>query len=371
MAKAGPERTLLTDTEITFLDDRQGELAFRGYSIQDLVANCSFEEVAHLLWHGKLPTGEELTETRNLFAAHRSLSVAMRDVVRRFPSSSPPMSVLRSAVSTAGLFDPRAESRAFGTNVTVAGELAALTAATVATFHRQREGLQAVQPDPGLSHAANFLYTLTAVLPEPPAQRAFEQSLILGIDYRLDPSTLVARLAASALSDPYSAVCAAIGTLRGRLSSGTGAAVMTMLDRIEDPKDAPALVKDLLKNKKTVPGFPPSANTADPRVPLLAEPSVRLAEVRDRTRLTDVAAAIRDVMLAEKGLHPHFDFCLAPLYCMLDIPPDLFTSVQALARVVGWIAHVLERYAGARLPRLNARYKGPKTRPFTPVDERE
>jgi len=372
VAKAATERPLFTDTAITFLDDSEGALSYRGYSIEDLVENCSFEEVAHLLWHGDLPAEQDLLETRNLFAAHRSLSVALRDVIRRFPASTPPMSVLRTAVSTAGLFDPRAQSPVLRTNVTVAGELVALMAATVATFHRQRQGLQAVQPDPGLSHAANLLYTLTAVFPEPLAQRAFEQSLILGADYRLDPSTLAARLVASTLSDTYSAVCAAIGALRGRLSAGEGPAVLRLLDRIDDPDDAPSVVKEVLKSKKAIPGFPPSATAApDTRATLLAEPSRRLAEAGDHTRLADVADAVRDVMIAEKGLHPGLDFCLAPLYRMLDIPTDLFTTVQALGRVVGWTAHVLEQYADSHLPKLAGRYKGPKPRPFPPLAERD
>jgi len=371
MRKGGLEGVVVADSSITFLDGQAGVLAYRGYRIEELVEKCRFEEVAHLLWYGGLPTTSALRETRNQLAAHRPLAVGLRDLIGHFPSTAPIMSVLRTAVSAIGLFDPRAESPVHETNVEMAIELTSQMASIVAVFYRQRQGLEEIWPDPGRSHAGNFLFMLTGKPPDELSERIFDQCLTLHADHEFNASTFTGRVVASTLSDIYSSIAAAIGALRGPLHGGANTRVMHMLEEIGTPDRAEAYVKDLLARKERVMGIGHRVyKTEDPRAAVLRRRCHELGVQTGQEHWADICAVIEEVMLREKGLHCNVDFYSAPVYNMLGLSTDLYTPIFALARVVGWTAHILEQYSHNRLIRPLSQYVGPEERTVPPIEER-
>ncbi|MBM4032502.1 MAG: citrate synthase [Planctomycetes bacterium] len=371
MEKAGLEGVVASDSAVSHVDGQAGRLVYRGYEIQDLAANCSFEEAAYLVWRGELPTAPQLDGLRRTLAAHRPLSEQMAHLLSELPASAPPMSVLRTCVSVIGLSDPRAESPEAKVNLDMAQELTAQAASIVASIHRIRRGLPPVRPEPGLSHAANFLYMLRGTRPDALAEEVFDDCLVLHIDHGFNASTFTARVIASTLSDLYSAVTGAIGALRGPLHGGANQQVLLMLQDIGHPARAAEYVKALLAAKKKVMGFGHRVyKTGDPRAAILRRWCRVLGERLGQTQWADISATIEQVMADEKGLDCNVDFYSASVYHMLGIPGDLFTPIFAISRVVGWTAHILEQYANNRLIRPLSNYTGPVDRTVAPISER-
>ena len=270
---------IASDSKICLLDGVKGRLVYRGYDVADLVEHCGFEEVAHLLWTGALPTAAELDELKRKLAAHRPLSGAMHHLLGDLPASAPPMSLLRTCVSAMGLTDPRAESSDPAVNLEMAQEMTAQIASIVASIHRLRRGHGPVQPEPGLSHAANFLYMLSGKRPDERAARIFDGCLILHAEHEFNASTFAARVIAATLSDIYSAITGAIGALRGPLHGGANQKVMLMLQEIGQPSKAADHVRRLLAAKQKVMGFGHRVyKTEDPRATFLRRWSQELGE---------------------------------------------------------------------------------------------
>ena len=371
MPGTGLEGVVVADTRISYVDGEKGELTYRGYNIKDLAANCTFEEAAYLIWYGKLPTEPELEELSRTLAAHRFTPHEAGEILRRFPRSAPPMSVLRTGVSLLGLYDPRAESDATQTNLDMAIELTAQAASIVADFQRLRTVGEVAPGEPRLSHAAHFLYKMSGKIPDELTTQVFDNCLLLHIDHDFNASTFTARVTASTLSDIYSSITAAIGALRGPLHGGANTRVMVMLEEIGEPSRAADHVKALLAQKQRVMGFGHRVyKTEDPRATVLRRWCRDLGEHLGQPQWAEIQAIIEDVMLQEKGLHCNVDFYSASVYHMLGIPKDLFTPIFALSRIVGWTAHVLEQYADNRLIRPAVNYVGPTNLPFVPIDQR-
>jgi citrate synthase len=241
----------------------------------------------------------------------------------------------------------------------------------VASIHRIRRGLPPIMPEHGLSYAGNFLYMLTGSRPSPLAERVFDACLTMHIDHGFNASTFTSRVIASTLSDIYSAVVGGIGALRGPLHGGANQQVMLMLDEIGEPARAERYIMGLLARKEKVMGFGHRVyKTEDPRAAILRRWCRELGEWTGQTRWADMSETIERVMLREKGLHCNVDFYSASVYRMLDIPGDLFTPIFALARTVGWTAHILEQYANNRLIRPLCDYTGPMDLKVKPMAER-
>jgi citrate synthase len=371
MATGGLEGVIASDSAISHVDGQGGRLIYRGYDIPDLAERCSFEEVAALVWNGELPDAKGLDRLKRRLAAHRPLSEFMHKVILEMPSSSPPMAVLRTCVSALGVNDPRAESHAANVNLEVAEELAAQVGSIVASIHRLRRGLAPLPPEPGLSYAGNFLYMMTGHRPSPLAERIFDCCLTLHVDHGFNASTFTCRVIASTLSDIYSAVVGGIGALRGPLHGGANQQVLVMLEKIGDPERAEKFVMDLLARKEKVMGFGHRVyKTEDPRAVILKRWCRELGEWTGQTKWADMSAGVERVMLREKNLNCNVDFYSASVYHMLDIPGDLFTPIFAVARTVGWTAHVLEQYANNRLIRPLCQYTGPMDKKVRPMGER-
>jgi citrate synthase len=371
--KGGLEDVVAATSSICYLDGQRGVLAYYGYDIHDLV-RASFEEVCYLLWHGRLPNRAELGDLQSQLAAARPLSEAILRLMKQLPSSDG-MDTLRTLTSALGQYDPEANDNSPQANYRKAVRLTAQLASIVATYGRMQNGGGPIQPDPALGHAANFLYMLTGDRPGALATHAFDVALVLHADHELNASTFAARVAAATLTDLYSAIVAAIGTLKGPLHGGANADVMRLL--IEIGQDAPPervdeAIRGKLARKVKIPGFGHRVyRTEDPRATHLRKMSKELGERAGKPQWFAMSQQIEALVKAEKKLNPNVDFYSASTYYTLGIPIDLFTPIFAVSRVSGWTAHVLEQLANNRLIRPRAEYIGPSyPQTFVPVDRR-
>jgi citrate synthase len=375
--KAGLEDVVAGESAICYLDGERGVLAYHGCDIHDLAdaeRGVSFEETCHLLWHGRLPTRAELGDVRTQLAAARALPDAVLRLMRSLPGRDG-MDALRTLTSLLGHVDPEAGDRSPQASLRRAMRLTAQVGSIVATWGRQAAGGGALDPDPALGHAANFLYMLTGRRPGALEARAFDVSLVLHADHELNASTFAARVAAATLTDLHSAIVAAIGTLKGPLHGGANAEVMKMLIEIgrdAGPDRAEAFIRARLARKEKIPGFGHRVyRTEDPRATHLRRLSKRLGADAGAPQWFEMSERIEAVMLAEKKLHPNVDFYSATMFHAMGVPIDLYTPIFAVSRMAGWTAHVLEQYANNRLIRPRTDYIGPPyPQPVRPLDAR-
>ncbi len=368
---AGLEGVVAGESEICYIDGHQGILSYRGYNINVLAENATFEEVVHLLWTGRLPRQVELDQLKAELVSHRAIPVRVAEFLKGV-SSAPPMDVLRTAVSMLSLDDPLARDTSAAANAVKATKLMARTATIVTTYHRLRTGQTLIEGDPGLGLAANFLYTLTGKRPDELMERAFDVALTLHADHELNASTFAARVTAATLSDIYSAVTSAIGALKGPLHGGANEDVIRMLLEVGDPERAVERVLDMFARKVKIPGFGHRVyRTDDPRATHLRMMSEELGRRTGHQSLFLMSERVEQTVRKEKQLNPNVDFYSASTYYSLGIPIDLFTPVFAVSRMSGWTAHVLEQYRNNRLIRPRAEYLGnPDGMPWIPMDAR-
>ena len=282
------------------------------------------------------------------------------------------MDVLRTAVSMLSLHDPQARDSSPEANAQKAVKLMAQTPTIVSTFDRLRNGRPVIEGDPNLSFAANFLYTLTGKRPDDLMEHAFDVALTLHADHELNASTFAARVTAATLSDIYSSITSAIGALKGPLHGGANQDVIKILLDAGTPERAVAKVKEMLAQKKKIPGFGHRVyRTEDPRATHLRALSEELGKRTGHTELYQMSRLVEETIKQEKHLNANVDFYSASTYYSLGIPPDLFTPIFAISRMSGWTAHVLEQYHNNRLIRPRAEYKGnPDGMPWVPLEQR-
>lgn len=371
-AKQGLEDLVVGTSKICFIDGKRGKLIYCGYDIHDLV-NTSFEEVAYLLYNGRLPIARELEEFKIDLAAKRRLPKEVLEFLKTVPSNVPPMEALRTAISELGLYDPDASCEAtdMDANRRKAMRLLAQVATIVAADDRIRHGKDPISPRPDLSHAANFLYMMTGEEPDPEIARIFDICLILHADHEFNASTFSARVTAATLSDIHSAVTSAVGTLKGPLHGGANEQVMRMLLKVGDAEHVEEWIKNALANKVKVMGFGHRVyKTMDPRAVHLKKFSQLMCERVGEPKWYEMSEKIEAEVLKQKGLYPNVDFYSASTYYCMRIPIDLFTPIFAISRVSGWTAHILEQYSNNRLIRPMADYQGPVDVVFKPLAER-
>jgi citrate synthase len=372
--KGGLEDVVATSSAICYLDGDRGVLAYCGYDIHDLAQSATFEEVCFLLWHRRLPTRAELGDLQSQLAAARPLKESIIRLMRSLPTVNG-MDALRTVTSALAHYESDVEETSPEAQYRKAVRLTAQVGSVVATWGRLQAGAGPIAPDPAMGHAANFLYMLTGERPNSTAIRAFDIALTLHADHELNASTFAARVAAATLTDIYSAVVAAIGTLKGPLHGGANAEVMKMLlelgqtasgDRVDD------VIRGKLARKEKIPGFGHRVyKTEDPRATHLRQMSRELGKRSGNTAWFDMSQRIEALVKGEKKLNPNVDFYSASTYHALGIPIDLYTPIFAVSRISGWTAHVLEQYANNRLIRPRADYTGPSyPQRFIPVEQR-
>ena len=372
--KAGLEDIVVATSSICYLDGERGVLAYRGYDIHDLAEHTTFEEVCHLLWHGRLPSRSEVGEVQSQLAASRRLPEGVLRLMRSLPPSNA-MDTLRTLVSSLSHFDAGANDMSPAGRYKTSVTLTAQVATVVATAGRIATGGGIIDPDPALGHAANFLYTLTGKRPSALEVRAFDVALVLHADHEFNASTFAARVAAATLTDVHSAVTAAIGALKGPLHGGANTDVMNLLLELgQDASDQKVeeIIRAKLARKEKIPGFGHRVyRTEDPRATHLRKLSEELCTRTGNRRWFEISQKIEQVVKTTKSLNANVDFYSATTYYALGIPVDLFTPVFAVSRMSGWTAHVLEQYANNRLIRPRAEYTGPAyPQTFVPLDRR-
>jgi len=357
----GLEGVVATTSSICFIDGDQGVLAYRGINVRELAEHSTFEETCYLLWFGKLPTRDELKSLRDRLVVERKLDPGIISLLRGAPKTALPMDVLRTVVSALSFYDPENKKNDHDANVNKSIRLTSQIAMIVAAYDRLRKGQPLVEPDPSLSHAANFLFQLNGVKPSPTAERALDIALILHADHELNASTFAARVTAATLSDMHSAVTSAIGCLKGPLHGGANEAVFQILQAIDrDGSDPVEHIKGMLAQKKKIPGFGHRVyHTEDPRATHLRKMSQDLGKSSGQAKWFDMSEKIERFIKTEKKLNANVDFYSASTYHTLGIGMDLFTPVFAVSRISGWTAHVIEQLDDNRLIRPRADYVGP------------
>jgi citrate synthase len=359
----GLEGVVAATTRLCDLDGVRGRLAYQGYDIEDLARRASFEEVVWLLWHGEMPREGELADFRRQLVDAAPLPSEVLRVLRLFPATMHPMRVLQTGIALLGGLDPDGEDSSPEANRRKAARLVAGVSALTTAFQRIRSGRRPIAPRRDLSHAANFLYTLSGRKPRVVQVRAFDAALVLYAEHELNASTFTARVVASTLSDMHSAVAAAIGALKGPLHGGAGEAVMRTLEEIGQPDNAEAFTRRALADKRRLMGFGHRVYKAgDPRAKILRALAAKACRNSTEPVWFETALRLHEAVNREKGLIPNVDFYSAPLFKALGIPVDLFVPVIAVSRIAGWTANLLEQYTDNRLIRPRADYVGPTRR---------
>jgi 2-methylcitrate synthase len=371
-ARGGLEGVVSSVSSISSIED--DVLRYRGYSIEDLAAHSTFEEVIYLLWHGELPTPLELASTRAEIAAYYDLPDLLLRFLRRLPVTGGglhPMAILRSAISLLSIYDPEAEDMTPDGNQRKAMRLTARTGTIVASYGRARSGQEPSSPDGEKGIAENFLTGLRGEPPRAVETAALDTLLIVLADHELNASTFAARVTAATLSDIYSAVTAAVATLKGPLHGGAAQQVMTFLEEAEAAPDLKQWLAVTLASGRRVAGFGHRIYKAgDPRCRILKERLLQLSSDSGDDRWLMICGRLEEAMREQTGLPPNVDFYASPCYEMLGIPRDLFGCVFAVSRVAGWTAHIIEQYTNNRLIRPRAEYVGPAPRDWRPLEER-
>ena len=370
----GLEGVIANESALSNVEGLDSRLSYLGYSIDELVGNCSFEETTYLLHFGKLPNTSELAEFEKSLRTNREIPQGVIDFLKSAPKDANPMDVLRTGVSMLGLFDKRAGigEPNQDANREVAISLCAQTSVIVAYYHRARQGLDLPPVREDLSEAGHFLYLITGEEPSKAATKTLDIAYILHADHGMNASTFSARVTVATLSDFYSAMTSAVGTLKGPLHGGANEGVIKMLQEIGSLDKVDAYVEDCLENKKKIMGIGHRVyKVLDPRAPHLQKMAIKLTEELGETKWIDMSERIATMMRERKGLNANVDFYSATVYYSLDIPTDLFTPIFAISRMAGWTAQVLEQLEDNRLYRPLTKYVGPtELSKVVPIEER-
>ena len=361
---------VVSDTHITSIDGLTGKLYYRGYEISDLAHNSSFEETSYLLFYGELPSSSQLNQYSNLVYSNRPISENIVSLIKGFPKDANVMDFLRTIVSYSSLYDPDLNDNSLEASMNKSIRLLAQIPVMLSYFYRMKNNLEVIPPAEDLDYASNFLYMLSGNIPDKFSSRVLDQCLILHADHGFNASTFSARVTMSTLSDVYSAVTSAIGTLKGTLHGGANEAVIKMLREINDIENINNYISAKFAKKEKIMGFGHRVyKTIDPRATVLREMSKDL-QSKLGGNLFDLSYDIEQFVLKEKNIKPNVDFYAASVYSMLNIDDDLFTPIFACSRASGWCSQILEQLSDNRLIRPRAKYIGPEPRSFIDLNQR-
>ena len=371
----GLEGVIAAETAICNLEGKHGSggLEYRGYAIEDLAGAVGYEEAAYLLLHGELPNRRQLDGFRSRLGAMAAIPEPLIALFRTIPVSVHPMDVLRTSVSVISHFDPEvdADPTDHDANVRKAERLVAQMPTAIAARERIVREQPIVPPRPDLSLAANFLWMIHGKEPSAAMADAFDLSLVLYTEHELNASTFSARVTVSTLSDIYSGIVAAIGTLKGPLHGGANEEAWKVLERVGSPENAESWIRDALARKERIMGFGHRVyKTGDPRARILKAHCEALAKEVGEDRWERIAEPIEKAVTEQKKLPPNVDWPSARLYHYMGLDITLYTPIFAMARVAGWAAHIIEQLDHNRLMRPRARYTGPPNRPVPPIESR-
>jgi citrate synthase len=379
----GLEGVTAAETRMSFIDGEKGILEYVGIPIDALARHSTFEETVFLLWNFRLPSKGELADFSSHLRARATLPHGLVKLILNTPKDAQPMHVLRSMASCLALFDSDPNANDLKNARDKALNILAQVPTIIAYYDRHRRGLPIVEPRADLGFSANFLNMLNGKEPTEAVRRAFDICMILHADHGLNNSTFTARVIISTLSDLYSAITGAIGSLRGPLHGGANEEVMEMLSEIEaeakkQGKDAMAVIEPYvmgrLAKKERIMGFGHRVyKTIDPRATFLKTFSKQIATDTGNLRLYEMSSKIEEIMKREvgaKGIYPNVDFYSATTYHSIGLKLDLFTPMFAMSRVSGWAGHCIEQLSDNRLFRPKAEYVGAHDAPYVPIEQR-
>ena len=369
LSGAGLRGQVAGQTALSTVGQSGAGLTYRGYDVRELAAEARFEEVAYLLLYGELPNAEQLAAYMKKLQGLRELPRELREVLERIPANAHPMDVMRTGASMLGTLEPEHD---FSRQNDIADRLLAAFPAIMCYWYRfthQGARIECVSEEESIG--GHFLHLLHGKKPSELHRKVMDVSLILYAEHEFNASTFTARVCASTLSDLYSCVTGAIGSLRGPLHGGANEAAMELIERFSSPEDASAELLRMLARKEKVMGFGHAIyRDSDPRNEVIKAWSKRLADEVGDTTLYPVSEAIDKTMWEQKKLFPNADFYHASAYHFMGIPTKLFTPIFVCSRTSGWCAHVFEQRANNRIIRPSAEYTGVEQRPFVSLDKR-
>ncbi len=370
--KRGLKDVYFATSEASFIDGNIGKLLYRGYNIDDMARNATFEETVYLLLYGKLPTTKELSDFDAQLRANRSLPREVMQVIELVKAAHP-MDVLRTAISALAAFDLETADNSQEATLRKGIRLTAQAPTIVAAHDRLRQGKEAVEPNPQLGHAANFLYMLFGKEPDPEEAKLIDLDFVLHAEHGSNASAFAARVTASTLADLHCAVTTGVATLKGPWHGGAAEAVMKMALEIGTPERASDYARGLLESGGRIMGFGHRVYRAeDPRARHMRDRSKWLAERKGEPRWYQILEELEKAMqpYAAKGICVNVDFYAGSVYYLLGVSEDLFIPIFAVGRVPGWTLQVMEQFADNILLRPLTEYVGPMDVPYVPLKDR-
>jgi citrate synthase len=371
-----------TKSNISSIDGEAGILAYRGYNIRDLVENSTFEETALLLLDGELPSKSELDDFDRQLRGERKIKYNIREIMKNLPPTGHPMEMLQTAIAAMGMFykgsnvltDGNKREDAYYVHL-MSVKIISRLATVVAAWQHVRHGYDPVEPRRDLNHAANFMYMLQGIEPDPLTTRVMDACLIMHAEHTINASTFAAMVAASTLAGPFRVIAAAVGTLAGPLHGGANQRVVEMLDEIGRPENVRDWLDMKLEEKEKIWGMGHREyKTKDPRAIILQKMMLEWAEKKGNlSPMFETALALEEACekeLGPKGVYPNVDYYSGILYAEMGIPADQFTAIFAVSRIAGWMAHWREQLTDNRIFRPTQIYTGHSSRNYVPIDQR-
>jgi 2-methylcitrate synthase len=369
LSGAGLRGQIAGQTALCTVGKTGAGLTYRGYDVRDLAAECDFEEVAYLLFYGELPNAQQLADYKNRLKTMRDLPQALKEVLERIPANAHPMDVMRTGSSVLGTLEPELS---FDQQRDVAERLMAAFPAIMCYWYRfTHDGVRINCTSDEDTLGGHFLALLHDKKPSDLHVKVMNVSLILYAEHEFNASTFTARVCASTLSDLYSCVTGAIGSLRGPLHGGANEAAMDMIEQWKSPEEAREAILGMLERKDKIMGFGHAIySVSDPRNEVIKVWAKKLADEVGDTVLYPVSVAVDETMWEQKKLFPNADFYHASAYHFMGIPTKLFTPIFVCSRVTGWASHVFEQRSNNRIIRPSAEYIGPEQRKVVPIAQR-
>ena len=369
--KKGLLGIVVDETTISQVMPDINSLTYRGYAVQDLCENCSFEEVAYLIFNKELPNKLQLKKFEKELEKNRNISPNLKEIIKHMPKKSHPMDVTRTVISVMGLEDKETNNNTPEANMRKAIRIFAKTPTAIAAFFRGRKGKKIIPPKKGLGFSENFFFMCFGKLPSIDIIKAFDVSLILYAEHSFNVSTFTARTITSSLSDIHSAITGAIGSLKGPLHGGANEEVMHMMNKIKKPEKALKWINNALDNKDVVMGFGHRVyKKGDSRVPTMEKYFKKVSKMRNDKKFHKIYDIVKEVMIKRKNIHPNVDYPTGPTYHLMGFDTDFFTPIFVISRITGWSAHIMEQHAANKLIRPLSKYSGEKHRKVMLLNQR-
>ena len=369
--KKGLLGIVVDETNISQVMPDINSLTYRGYAVQDLCANCSFEEVAYLVLNGDLPNSKQLKKFQKQLNENRNITINLREIVKHMPKKAHPMDVARTIVSVLGLEDKETNDNSPKANMRKTIRIFAKTPTAIAAFFRARKGKNIIAPKKNLSFSENFFYMCFGKLPNKEIIKAFDVSLILYAEHSFNVSTFTARTITSSLSDIHGAITGAIASLKGPLHGGANEEVMHMMRKIKKPENALKWINKTLDKKEVVMGFGHRVyKKGDSRVPTMEKYFRKVSKIKNDKKFVKIYDIVKNVMIDKKNIHPNVDYPTGPTYHLMGFDTDFFTPIFVISRITGWSAHIMEQHAANKLIRPLSKYSGPGHRKVMLLNQR-